>query len=686
MSRVPWLVAFSVVLAAALPGRGAPTALARQVPAAWGTAPLVATGGALGGATRDMAIAGHQLWYGTGATVTVADLSVPTQPRVIGRSPQLGDMVSALVVSGNRAYVAAGAAGLVVLDISAPERPRITAVLATAGPALDVALAGGRALVAAEGAGLLAVDVSAPDRPRLLGAFPTAELAARVVTAFNHAYVLTIHRYTVTGYDYYVADQVEVFDLAGAVGGPPTTTFPASDLAGAPEGPLAVAGSSLLVGVGHLTVHSLAKPAKPVQLATLETGTLPRDLAVLPGATQVLVAGGRGHPDSGEVTRVDLTDPSKPAVLATWYGSEAGQPTVAASGDLFCLSQPEGGITVASLAQQPPTQGPVQPAGVLPDLAQVMDVEARAGHLYLAAGLGGFAVAEADAAGNLMVVGRLPVGTGGAVGWYQDVELPAGPADAPPARAYVRSEHGDVASYKLRVLDVTDPARPAELGLMSTQRPYSSLAVGARYAYAGQADGFDVIDVSHPVTMTVGSSVRVDRGVDDLALAGDLLYVASSARLYVFDLKVPEKPRQTGMVTLDGSDKVLAVAEGRAYVGVTLATKMGRLHVVDVSTPSHPVVRSVTSLPGAPVSIHVEGVRVLAGLRAAGTHDVDDQPQVLTLATDAGLWPRVMGGARVAGEPTGLASLGPRAWAATGDAGLTPLKVGALLSLPMLRR
>ncbi len=93
---------------------------------------------------------------------------------------------------------------------------------------------------------------------------------------------------------------------------------------------LLTAGTLLLVGVGYLAVYDLARPGQPEHLANLETGTMPRDFAVLPGGHQVLVAGGLGHPDSGEVARVDLADPRKPALMATWSGSEAGQPTVAA--------------------------------------------------------------------------------------------------------------------------------------------------------------------------------------------------------------------------------------------------------------------------------------------------------------------------------------------------------------------
>ena len=73
-------------------------------------------------------------------------------------------------VAGDVAYVAAGSAGLQVIDVSDRANPRLmaSAALALPGNANDVKLDGTRAYVAAGSAGLHIIDVSKPMSPRLI--------------------------------------------------------------------------------------------------------------------------------------------------------------------------------------------------------------------------------------------------------------------------------------------------------------------------------------------------------------------------------------------------------------------------------------------------------------------------------------------------------------------------------------
>lgn len=92
-------------------------------------------------------------------------------------------------VSGDFAYVAAGSAGLQVVNLS-PDRstPHIVSSLVITGNANDVALAGNIAYLAMGSAGLAAVDVTNPLAPRLLGTVSTAgnalDVAPRGTTVF----------------------------------------------------------------------------------------------------------------------------------------------------------------------------------------------------------------------------------------------------------------------------------------------------------------------------------------------------------------------------------------------------------------------------------------------------------------------------------------------------------------------
>lgn len=91
-------------------------------------------------------------------------------------------------VAGDFAYIADGGDGLVVVDVSAPLLPRVVGALDTPGVASDVALAPPRAYVA-DGTGLSVVDVSDPAVPRLLGGLSLSGNCRGVEVAGNLVFV-----------------------------------------------------------------------------------------------------------------------------------------------------------------------------------------------------------------------------------------------------------------------------------------------------------------------------------------------------------------------------------------------------------------------------------------------------------------------------------------------------------------
>lgn len=92
-------------------------------------------------------------------------------------------------VAGDYAYVAAGSAGLVVIDMHDRRGPFITATLGTPGNANDVRVVGARAYVADGSSGLRIIDISTPESPVELGSFDTSGEAYDVVVYGPRAYV-----------------------------------------------------------------------------------------------------------------------------------------------------------------------------------------------------------------------------------------------------------------------------------------------------------------------------------------------------------------------------------------------------------------------------------------------------------------------------------------------------------------
>ena len=91
--------------------------------------------------------------------------------------------------NGSFAYVAAGASGLVVVNVGNPSSPAIVATLDTPGNANDVRVLGNRVYVADGSAGLRIIDVTNPLQPVLLGSLDTAGEANDVIVSGNFAYV-----------------------------------------------------------------------------------------------------------------------------------------------------------------------------------------------------------------------------------------------------------------------------------------------------------------------------------------------------------------------------------------------------------------------------------------------------------------------------------------------------------------
>jgi hypothetical protein len=92
-------------------------------------------------------------------------------------------------VNGNFAFVAAGAEGLQVVDVSNRMAPRVVASLRLAGNANDVKLSGSRAYVAAGSAGLHIVDITHPLTPVRVATVDTPGDATDVRVHGNLAYV-----------------------------------------------------------------------------------------------------------------------------------------------------------------------------------------------------------------------------------------------------------------------------------------------------------------------------------------------------------------------------------------------------------------------------------------------------------------------------------------------------------------
>jgi hypothetical protein len=103
-----------------------------------------------------------------GGQLHLVDISDPAAPRRIGLSP-LPDGANHLAVAEQKAYLGAGQAGLIILDVSDPAA--IRELSRSAGDIGQVTVLGPTVYAVDSMAGLRLFDVSDPTQPHLLGAF-----------------------------------------------------------------------------------------------------------------------------------------------------------------------------------------------------------------------------------------------------------------------------------------------------------------------------------------------------------------------------------------------------------------------------------------------------------------------------------------------------------------------------------
>jgi hypothetical protein len=193
---------------------------------------------------------------GFSATTTATVFSFSPTPLSYVTIPGFANGVA---VNGNYAYVAAGASGLQVVNVSNRNNPQIVASLALKGNANNVRLLGNLAYVAAGSSGLEIVDVTNPLAPALLGTFATGGTALDVNVRGTTAYIANSSNLVLADVtNPAVITKIGAVSLSGTIQGVDVD----------PSRKLAVVAA----GTTGLEVVDISNPAAPVLRGTVSTG------------------------------------------------------------------------------------------------------------------------------------------------------------------------------------------------------------------------------------------------------------------------------------------------------------------------------------------------------------------------------------------------------------------------------
>ena len=199
-------------------------------------------------------------------------------------------------VSGDLAYVAAGSAGLQVVNVADRTAPAIVASFDTPGNANDVKVVSELAFIADGASGLAILDVSDPLSPLLLGAVDTPGAANDVVVRGNLAFIAD------------GSAGLQVIDVSNP-------TMPArigSVSTGGTANGVDVSADMTLAVVAQgssLRVADIQDPIDPVAIGQVTVGNA-RDVVVRGGVALVADR-------ANSLTSVGLDDPTAPVVLDT---------------------------------------------------------------------------------------------------------------------------------------------------------------------------------------------------------------------------------------------------------------------------------------------------------------------------------------------------------------------------------
>ena len=477
----------------------------------------------------------------------------------------VGIATSGLALSGSMAFLASGFAGLQILDVSEPARPRlISNFMKQTDAAIGVALA--RNLVCLRGfRGFDVVDVTDPRQPGKVGAYvlDTNEWMTAISAAGNRAFL------GVSGSSSFL----DVIDLS-------TPSVPqrlmrydtSSWLDGLPASPYFTYVPDATEG---WLIRDVSDPAQPAVVGGYCT---------IANALGVTVSGAQAHSLFGDI--FDISDPAHPRRLG-WVDPGDARP-VSRSGNLVCSAGTQG---FQCYDVSDPSN--VRLVGRFPTPSPAMGVILRGTDAFVAAGESGFLVLDISrpAPSNLPALEFSPVSL--------------------PDRDYARgiAVSGDLAFVAyggagLKIVDVKRPEQATGIGEHRTDGFAYGVAVTGDHAFLAAGDAgleiFDVLDPGHP--RRVGW-IRTSSRAQDVVISSGYAYVVlegqwtnntvRGAGVEVIDIRNPASPQHVGGFETDGPVVQLVVAGKQAYVagmssytGPPWAWRGGYVDVLDLADSS----------------------------------------------------------------------------------------------------
>ncbi len=606
--------------------------------------------GQIGGPTQAVAVQGHYAYIGVGLRLVVLDISDPANLTEVGSTAPFPYFVEGVVVSGTLAYVAAGGAGLRVVDVLNPADPTELGAWDSPGYAEGVAVAGNMAYLADGPYGLRAVDVSNPGQPMPLGSAYDANYAFAVVLSGNFAYIAG------GGAGLLIVDVSDARQLREIA----SLDTPGYARAVALQGRLAYVADEW----EGIQVVDVSDPAKPHLVSAIQTPGWAFGLTISGTCAYVADA-------FAGLQMLDISDHSNPEELGSYRLWRGHVGSVAVDRSLAYVADRTWGLRVIDVSEpaalhEVGAYSPMGFAGALTLAAPYVYV-AGAGHGLRIVDVSDMAhPGEVGAAAlpdpndtSAPSVGVLDnyayVGVGGWL-YVADISNPAQPVWT---HRIAMNEVWDIAvagamayvadANRLQVVDCSNPAQPVLRGGLVGRAERVVVSGTLAYLASGQV-GLSVADVSNPdEPLLLGSAPIFAVDVD---VAGSWAYVVDRGGLSVVDVSRPDAPRKVSFLETEGVAVAVIVSGSTAYVADS-----GRgVSVIDVSDPYRPLLVAEANTAGCSLDLILAADRLLVADGSSGLVVLQSTASdVGTLSTVRG-WARPLYSATIAVPPRRTAS------------------------------
>jgi len=223
-----------------------------------------------------------------------------------------------VTVKGPTAYVAAGPAGIVAVDISTPTRLVPMGTSQFPGLALSLEIAGTNAYVAAYHGGLQVLDVHNPLQLTTVSTFDTGLTTWKLRVSANKAYLVSFdtHPAFLTGYE--ARSRLEILEVKDPTQPTLLATYELANVVMSLDtlGDLVCLGYNQLdrvsgTGKQGIQLLDVSNPTSPVCLSDTEVSPVAADLALRLSGTRAFVASGNGN----GLQIFDISNPATPVLM-----------------------------------------------------------------------------------------------------------------------------------------------------------------------------------------------------------------------------------------------------------------------------------------------------------------------------------------------------------------------------------